>query len=128
MTHQLNTEKITGFSKVESSKTDGRGHFLLAYCFRTGKKLSLWFTQQGEFNTCLAVYNSIHETDEYYYEITGKESEIFTLLFELNEEETQAIRLIDHITVICEKNTKEYRDLFSIDKGLKPFNIDDYLE
>jgi hypothetical protein len=72
-------KQITGFKEGKNIETDGGGNFLLAYCYRNGKVMSPWFTEQGSFDKCLGSYNSVHQTIEYNEENIGFVANLFTI-------------------------------------------------
>jgi DNA gyrase/topoisomerase IV subunit A len=125
------TKKITGFDAAEAVKTDGNGHFLLAFCTRNNGDdidISPWFTEQGTFNACRAAYTAIHQLTDYQNETLDMNIDVFTIFYELNDTETEALRVVNEVTLRKKKVNITLRDLVSLDKDLEPFEVEDYVE
>ena len=120
--------RITGFDRVLGTVfIEDRGHFMVAYCKKANGTISRWFTSCGSFDLCQGAYSAMIEQSDYDTEYMDRDTELFVIWYQLNEDEKSAIGVCNQIYKNEQKRAVLYRDLLNISPELEPFKVADYL-
>ena len=123
-----NLQRITGFRSIGIVSSDDDGYFLLAYCFRNGTRLSQWFSTQGSLDVIDSCFEGIKHLVKYNTYELGFDTELYTILFELSEDKTKAVRVISQVAFVPgdpNRYTEMYYDILTLADDLRPFNVND---
>ena len=127
-----NLERITGFKTVNTLKPEDGGYFLLAYCIRHDHSMSEWFSEQGSFDFCDGVYNTLQKMAHFMGKYSDDRPDVYTIFFEMDQNKNKAIKVFNKIDMtnhpfVDSKNSPSYHDWLVLADNVDKFEIADHI-